>query len=154
MEEFDYRIRWRTRGVRPGIHLGTMLGAGTEVHTHVGILDAGDPRRLDLRASIASPGGRGASGSTARPARSRWRCWRTCPPPWATRAALQTGAAGTAGAHPRRSAQRAGDRFTFLAADAQLRDDLFLPPTRAYGAVAELAARLEQDHPAVAATPD
>lgn len=149
MEEFDYRIRWRTRGVRPGIHLGTMLGAGTEFHTHVGILDAGDPRRLDLRASIASPG-----------RAWRFRLYRQAGEIQATLLAdlsasmAYTGTASKPALLARlvrivgRSAQRAGDRFSFLAADAHVRDDLFLPPTRAYGAVAELAERLQAYPPA------
>lgn len=144
MEEFDYRIRWRTRSVRPGGHLGSVLGSGTEFHTHVGILDAGDPRRLDLRASIANPG-----------RTWRFRLYRQAGEIQVALLADLSASLAYAGSDAKpallarlvriigRSAQRAGDRFTFLGADATLRDDLLLPPTRAYGAVAELAAQLE-----------
>ena len=51
--EFVYRIR-RADGARPGAHPGRGLGAGDEFAGHRRLFDAPDPRRLDVRASLAS----------------------------------------------------------------------------------------------------
>jgi uncharacterized protein (DUF58 family) len=54
VQEFRYRSPQRVAGWRTGSHEGTAPGAGLEFATHVRLYDRPDPRRLDLRASIAS----------------------------------------------------------------------------------------------------
>ena len=54
VQEFHYRSRHRVPGWRTGSHAGTAPGAGLEFATHLRLQDHADPRRLDLRASIAS----------------------------------------------------------------------------------------------------
>lgn len=54
VQEFRYRSPHRLGGGRTGSHDGTAPGAGLEFATHVRLFDRPDPRRLDLRASIAS----------------------------------------------------------------------------------------------------
>ncbi len=144
MEEFDYRIRWRAASIWPGGHRGAALGGGQEFHGHVGLLDATDPRRLDLRASLANPA-------------RQWlfRLYRQESEIQVVLLADLSASMGYVGAASKlallarlvrvigRSAQRAGDRFGFMGADGVLREDFLLPPTRRYGAVADLAARLE-----------
>lgn len=56
--DFDYRLIWRSRYPRPGHHASTMAGAGHEFRARAPLLDAPDPRRLALRASLADPFGR------------------------------------------------------------------------------------------------
>ncbi len=54
LQEFRYRSPHRIGGQRTGTHAATGLGAGLEFVTHLSLYDRPDPRRLDLRASIAS----------------------------------------------------------------------------------------------------
>lgn len=53
-QEFRYRSPHRVTGWRVGSHEGRAPGAGLEFATHWRLRDRPDPRRLDLRASIAS----------------------------------------------------------------------------------------------------
>jgi len=55
VEEFHYRLRWRSRGQRPGFHAGVQRGLGFEYRGLAPLAAAGDPRRLDLRASARDP---------------------------------------------------------------------------------------------------
>ncbi len=144
MEEFDYRIRWRASGIRPGGHRSSRLGGGLEFHGHVGLLNATDPRRLDLRASIANPN-----------REWQFRLYRQIGEIGVAVLADLSASMAYAGIQAKpallarlvrviaRSAQRRNDSFSFVAADENLREDFYLPPTRLYGAVADLAARLE-----------
>ena len=52
-DEFQYRLPYRVGGSRPGAHAATTQGPGLEFHGHRRLLDHPDPRRLDLRASLA-----------------------------------------------------------------------------------------------------
>jgi uncharacterized protein (DUF58 family) len=54
LPEFRYRSPRRVPGQRAGSHAATALGAGLEFVTHQSLYARPDPRRLDLRASIAS----------------------------------------------------------------------------------------------------
>ncbi|WP_051378386.1 hypothetical protein [Derxia gummosa] len=162
MEEFDYRIRWRSAEVLPGAHRGLRDGPGSEFHGHVGLLGAPDPRRLDLRASLAMPGGgwlfrrtrqtsgigvvlladvsasmgAGAAGAVKGAAGGGHGI---SPDAGAGRMALLARLARLTG----HSARHAGDSFGLVAADTAIRDDLWLAPSRAPGAIAEIADRLD-----------
>ena len=54
VQEFRYRSPHRVAGQRTGTHAGSGLGTGLEFVTHLSLYARPDPRRLDLRASIAS----------------------------------------------------------------------------------------------------
>ena len=54
VQEFRYRSPHRVGGWRTGSHEGSAPGAGLEFATHLRLYDRPDPRRLDLRASIAN----------------------------------------------------------------------------------------------------
>ncbi|MBC5782210.1 MxaS protein [Ramlibacter sp. USB13] len=54
VQEFRYRSPHRVGGWRTGTHEGTGPGAGLAFATHLRLFDWPDPRRLDLRASMAS----------------------------------------------------------------------------------------------------
>ena len=56
-QEFHYCLPRRVGGRRPGLHLGSSLGAGQEFVSHMSLYDRLDPRRLDLRATMRSLGG-------------------------------------------------------------------------------------------------
>jgi hypothetical protein len=54
-EEFHYRLTWRSRAHRVGAHGGVMRGSGYEFRGLAPLVSAGDPRRVDLRASARDP---------------------------------------------------------------------------------------------------
>jgi uncharacterized protein (DUF58 family) len=53
----EYRVRWKTSGVRPGAFRGMHAGAGDRMRGSVPLHGNADPRRLDLRATIRDPFG-------------------------------------------------------------------------------------------------
>ena len=53
--EVHYKIGWRSKGNFPGHHPSQQPGAGLQFRTHVNLIDAPDPRRFDIRASIRDP---------------------------------------------------------------------------------------------------
>ncbi len=57
MDEFHYRIPWRSGSAHPGHHKSRAPGGGHEFHGHTSLLDAADPRHLDIRASLRDPFG-------------------------------------------------------------------------------------------------
>ncbi len=56
-QEIHYRIPWRARGNFPGHHASAQRGAGLDFINHAALIDAPDPRRFDVRASLRDPFG-------------------------------------------------------------------------------------------------
>ena len=142
LNEFDYRLPRRARGRRAGAHRATALGAGLEFLTTLSLFDHPDPRRLDLRASLASLHG-----------------------DWLVRANRQHAAitvqllvdvsASMRFGEPQKldvvadfvealghSASRVGDRLGMIGFDAAVRDDLVVAPRRGRGLGESMAALL------------
>lgn len=57
LAEVHYKVRWRTRGGHPGHHASTRQGGGLEFRHHVPLVNAPDPRRFDVHASLRDPFG-------------------------------------------------------------------------------------------------
>ena len=146
--EIGYRLDRRVRGIRPGMHPGTESGGGMEPLFLGPLLDGGDPRRLDLRASLRDP-------------LRRLLVWR-----YRRRASVRvyvladlSASLGFRGRGDRLetladfttalgySAGRAGDAFAFIGCDERVREALVLPPTRTSGAFLAVAARLRAFNP-------
>ena len=53
----EYRVRWKTGGLRPGAFRGTQSGSGDHIRTSVPLREHSDPRRLDVRATLRDPFG-------------------------------------------------------------------------------------------------
>ena len=144
MQEFHYKIGWRARGQRQGFHASASQGSGMEFVGHAPLAGYGDPRRIDIRASLANPTG-------------EWlvRLHRT-------RAALPvcvvldlSASMGFAGVRRKLdvvrqfvasagfSARRTGDAFGLIAADDSIREQVWLPLTHARSAAQTALARLE-----------
>jgi uncharacterized protein (DUF58 family) len=51
----DYRVRWKTSGLRPGAFLGLHAGAGDRIRASVPLHENADPRRIDVRATLRDP---------------------------------------------------------------------------------------------------
>jgi len=148
MDEFHYRIGWRSRGHLPGAHRGTQSGAGFEFTGNRSLADGGDARRLDIRASLRDPFERWqvrvfaqrsavpvalvADLSASMAVQGRFDKWAT----------LNRFAQALAW-----SVGRNGDLFTFVACDDAVRADLFIPPTQRRGALLDLGERLQAARP-------
>lgn len=57
LEEFHYRISWRSHSAIPGQHLSTQAGGGYEFHGHAPLISNPDARNLDVHASLHDPFG-------------------------------------------------------------------------------------------------
>ena len=51
----EYRVHWRTGGIRPGAFRGMHSGPGERFRTSVPLHTRADPRRLDVRATLRDP---------------------------------------------------------------------------------------------------
>lgn len=151
--EFHYRLPGRVGGARPGAHHGTGLGGASDFVAHRRLFDRPDPRRLDLRASLAQ---RALAGDWLVRVH-RQRASITVQLLADVSASMRFGAATSkldrvadlaeALGH---SAARLGDAVGLTPFDQRLRHDLLVPPSRHRGQALQMAARLRHatDHPA------
>jgi uncharacterized protein (DUF58 family) len=147
VQELHYRIEAPALGHFPGHHRSSRGESGFEFRGHASLLDAPDPRRLDLHASLRDPFGnwivRVYSQRKAIPV---------------VMVADLSASMGFVGARRKLdvladfvdslawSAWRTGDSFGFVGCDRTVREDLLLPPTRARGMGDALARRLRSLH--------
>lgn len=145
--EVHYRVAAPVLGHFPGHHRSARGDSGFEFRGHAALLDAPDPRRLDLHASLRDPFG----NWIVRVYSQR----KSIPVVMVADLSASMGFVGT-----RRkldvladfvdslslSAWRCGDSFGFIGCDSVVRDDLLLPQTRLRGAGATLARTLRELH--------
>lgn len=148
VREIHYRVDAPVLGHFPGHHRSRRGDTGFEFRGHARLMDAPDPRRLDLHASLRDPFG-----------------------DWVVRVYSQrksipvvvvadlSASMGFEGQQRRMgvlgdlvdslawSAWRTGDSFGFLGCDEQVRADWLLPATRARGVGTPLASRLREWQP-------
>ena len=148
LREIHYRVGAPVLGHFPGHHRSTRGASGFEFRGHASLLDAPDPRRLDLHASLRDPFGDW---------RVRIYSQRKSVP--VTVVADLSASIGFAGRHAKLavladfveslawSAWRTGDSFGFIGCDSALRADLQQPQTRVRGAGGEISRRLRALHP-------
>ena len=140
--EIRYHLPRRAGGQRAGAHRGTAAGAGTEFLTHQSLFDRPDPRRLDLRASLADLRGdwlvrvnRLRAAVTVLALVDVSASMRFGEPAKLDLAADFVASLG-------HSAFRIGDAVGMLGFDATLRDDLHVAPRHGRGVGETLAALL------------
>jgi uncharacterized protein (DUF58 family) len=143
VHEFHYRVRTSARGSFPGAHRSRRGESGFEFRSHAPLLDAPDPRRLDLHASLRDPFGNWIV---------RVYSQRKAVP--VLLVADLSASMAFEGAGRKRdvladfaeslawSAWRTGDSFGFIGCDAAVREDLFMPQTRSRAAGGVLAQSL------------
>jgi uncharacterized protein (DUF58 family) len=51
----EYRVRWKTGGLKPGAFRGMQSGAGERFRSSIPLHARADPRRVDVRASLRDP---------------------------------------------------------------------------------------------------
>jgi hypothetical protein len=146
--EVHYRVGAPVLGHFPGHHRSARGNSGFEFRGHASLLDAPDPRRLDLHASLRDPFGDW---------RVRIYSQRKSVP--VTVVADLSASMSFTGREPKLavladfveslawSAWRTGDSFGFVGCDSAPRVDLLQPQTRVRGAGGDLARRLRALHP-------
>jgi len=145
-----YAVRWRAGDARPGKHPARQAGIGGAIHGVRPFWQWPDARRIDVRRSITDPfetlmvRQMENTGSITLVLAADLSASMAAAPGGGHLPAL----AAAAG----RSAQRAGDAFGFIGFDDTIRPALKLPPTRARGAGADIAARLTAASPGNGAT--
>jgi uncharacterized protein (DUF58 family) len=142
--EFRYHLPRRAGGQREGTHRGTAAGAGMEFLTHLSLFDRPDPRRLDLRASLADLRGdwlvrvnRHRAAVTLQVLVDVSASMRFGEPAKLDVASEFVESLG-------RSAFQVGDAVGMLAYDAAVRDDLHVAPRHGRGVGATMAALLRE----------
>ncbi|MGB1882065.1 MAG: DUF58 domain-containing protein [Gammaproteobacteria bacterium] len=148
LEEAHYKVAWRNTGNYPGHHASLQQGGGLDFHHHASLVDAPDPRRFDLRASLRDPFGQ-----------IQVRVYQqTSAIPVHVIADLSA-SMGFVGASPKMqvlarlvaclaySAYRTGDSFGFVGCAEQPLEELLQRPTLNRGAGLELADRLRNFEP-------
>lgn len=143
VREFHYRSPAPALGHFPGHHRSARGESGFELRGHAPLLDAPDPRRLDLHASLRDP-----FGSWIVRVYSQRR---------AIPVVLVADLSASMGFEGRQhklevladfseslawSAWRTGDAFGFIGCDEQVRADWLLPPARGRGVGTPIAQRL------------
>jgi len=148
IREVHYRVDAPVAGHFPGHHRSRRGDSGFEFRGHASLLDAPDPRRLDLHASLRDPFGDW---------RVRIYSQRKSIP--VTVVADLSASMGFSGQVPKLavladlveslawSAWRTGDSFGFVGCDSAVRADLLQPQSRARGVGGEVARKLRLLHP-------
>ena len=143
VREFHYRIGSPVLGHFPGHHRSTRGDSGFEFRGHASLLDAPDPRRLDLHASLRDPFGNWIV---------RVHSQRKSIP--VVMVADLSASMAFEGAQRKRdvmadfaeslawSVWRTGDSFGFIGCDSAVREDLLVPQTRSSGRGTVLAQML------------
>ena len=143
MQEIQYRVGGPVQGHFPGHHRSSRGDSGFEFRGHASLLDAPDPRRLDLHASLRDPFGGW---------RVRIHAQRMSVP--VTMVVDLSASMGFEGARRKLdvvadftdslawSAWRTGDSFGFIGCGAQVEPALLQPQTRQRGAGGLLAHAL------------
>lgn len=148
LRDVHYRVGAPVRGHFPGHHRSRTGDGGFEFRGHAALLDAPDPRRLDLQASLRDPFGQW---------RVRVHSQRKSVP--VTVVADVSASMGFRGRQAKLavladlveslawSAWRTGDSFGFVGCDSAVRADLWRPQSRARGTGSELGQRLRAFDP-------
>ena len=139
----DYHVRWRPGGARPGRHAAGQGGSGGDFVQYRPFWQLPDARRIDIKRSALDPSGEVIVRQTRQRgvinivlATDLSRSMQPAPdrPGLGCVAMLAEAAA--------RSALRAGDAFGLVGFDGDLRDDVWLPPTRSRGAARHAISQL------------
>jgi uncharacterized protein (DUF58 family) len=146
--EIHYKVPWRASSNYPGHHSSQQKGGGLQFRNHVPLIDAPDPRRFDVRASLRDPF-----------EQIRVRVYQqTSSIPIYVIADLSA-SMSYAGANSKRdvlaefvaclsySAYRTGDTFGFVGCGDRVLEPLLLPLTLNRGAGAAFAERLRRWQP-------
>lgn len=146
--DIPYRLAWRARSARAGAHRSSVNGSGGMFRDLTSLLDARDPRRIDLRQSLRDPfeaihvrrfEQASSVGVVMLLDTSASMSFSGC----CRKFELARQLAGTIGS----SALRTGDAFSISGADTIIRPEVGQPPTRSRSALGECGRRLAAFRP-------
>ena len=146
--DLPYRIAWRSRALRQGMHRSVQSGAGGSFKDLTSLFEHRDPRRIDLRQSLRDP----FDTLYVRRFEEKSRIG-------VTMLVDVSGSMGFEGSSRKMSiaaelarvfasaVRRAGDTFGLYVADDRIHDELSVTPTRNRGGEAEMVAALRAYQP-------
>ncbi|MDP6183261.1 MAG: hypothetical protein QF609_05545 [Gammaproteobacteria bacterium] len=146
--EIHYKVPWRASGSYPGHHSSQQQGGGLQFRSHSPLIDAPDPRRFDVRASLRDPF-----------EQIQVRVYQQTSSIPVYFIADLSASMGFEGANSKIgalaefvaclsfSAYRTGDTFGFIGCAEKFSEPLLLPPTLNRAAGAEFAERLRGRRP-------
>ena len=146
--EIHYQVPWRSSSNFPGHHASQQQGGGLQFRHHAPLLNAPDPRRFDVHASLRDPFEQtqvrvyrrtGSIAVYVVADLSASMAYIGVTAKMNTLAELVTGLSN--------SVYRTGDRFGFVGCAEQHAEPLLLPPTLNRAAVVELAEQLRRWQP-------
>jgi uncharacterized protein (DUF58 family) len=141
--DLPYRIVWRSRALRQGLHRSAQSGAAGVFRDFATLLEHRDPRRIDMRQTLRDPFGalyvrrfeeKSRIGVTMLVDVSGSMGFRG--------ASRKMGLAADLAQVFAASVRRAGDTFALYAADEAVREDLSVAPTRSRAGEDEMVAAL------------
>lgn len=148
IKKFYYSIGWRSRARHPGSHNSNQRGMGMEFRGHTTLLSYPDPRRIDIRQTIRDP---------LEQVHVRIFNQKSISPVYAL---CDLSASMNFGSHYRKlsiasdiiksvaqSASHAGDPFTFIGFDEEVREDWLTPASFKPHHAIEMADKLKDYHP-------
>ena len=143
--EFHYRFPGYAHAQRPGHHRGNVFGSGLEFRGYAPLLRAPDPRRIDIRATIADP----LETWQVRlyQQRASIAVYLVADLSASMRLATKLDVLGQFATSLAYSVHRTADALGVVGCDERIIPELLLPPTRSRAASAELAARLAAFEP-------
>lgn len=145
--EIHYKVPWRASTSYPGHHSSQQKGGGLQYRNHVPLIDAPDPRRFDIRATLRDPF-----------EQTRVRVYQQTSSIPVYLVADLSASMSFAGANSKLdvladfvaclsySAYRTGDRFGFIGCADKYSEPLVLPSTLNRAAGVDLANQLRRQH--------
>jgi uncharacterized protein (DUF58 family) len=148
IKKFYYSIGWRSRARHPGSHNSNQRGMGMEFRGHTTLLSYPDPRRIDIRQTIRDP---------LEQVHVRIFNQKSISPVYVL---CDLSASMNFGSHFRKlsiasdiekssaqSASHAGEPFTFIGFDEEVREDWLTPASFKPHHAIEMADKLKEYHP-------
>jgi uncharacterized protein (DUF58 family) len=142
IEEFHYRVPWRSKSAHPGMHSGSHLGGEHEFYGHAPLISRPEAHNIDIHASLLDP----FQQFVVRTFRQRGIINVCVLADLSASMNFQNKMALLADFTEKTaySVFRSGDHFSFIGGDENLRSDFFLPPRWYKGGVVDLVEQLRQ----------
>ncbi|MDP3947305.1 MAG: hypothetical protein Q8Q41_01275 [bacterium] len=140
IQEFDYRIAWRSREPRPGSHRSLTSGGGFEFRGYAPLVSADDVRNYDIGATLRDPFRRPQARVVRQ--RSAITVYGVADLSASMAFGAKLRSLATFVASLAYSVYRTHDLFGFVGCDTEVREEFLTPPGRAKSVVPELGARL------------
>lgn len=142
IEEFHYRVPWRTNSAHPGLHLGNQLGGEHEFYGHAPLVSRPEAHNIDIHASLLDP----FQQFVVRTFRQRGIINVCLLADLSASMNFKDKMSLVADFTEKTaySAYRSNDHFSFIGCDENIHIDLYLPPRWYRGGVPDLVEQLRR----------